>query len=421
MKLYDHWNANTGTAWRANRWVTNSNGSTRILDVEGRLYVGGSTVRGTSTAPTSADHEVTLTYRFSDRTSGSDFRIYLRGYGASPTSQMPNGYRLDIDSSSPTIKLKKVVGGTASTIGQFDYNPPDPNAAQRLRFRVRGSQVAVDIWPASQPEGETWDLDVTNTAVSGEGVLQVTHYQSSGTPSRSVYIDDLMLFNLPSTDTSQTLQENDHVPAPGSHATKIYISPADHLDQNIGCGGFNETDAANLLANDVAQVLKNRGYYVRVGFSDFGPPKGAQEKAKSSNNWGPAAHIPIHSNADPSAPVVNQETGERCSPQSVGGTQMLVNMADQRDIDLSNTIFNHLHPQLIPSGRPGSPGTSDGLIDRRDLAETAGIGTAAAGYIERAFHTNPADVDWMRNEYGDIALAIAQAIDAYFTFPEPRP
>jgi hypothetical protein len=197
--LFDSWNLAVGAPWKSNKWAATSPSSSRVVDVasidldsRGRIY-GSSTARATGQTNNLADAEVTFAYKFSDRNSGSDLRVHLRGSGATGSNQVPNAYRLDIDSGDPTIKLKKVINGTATSIpgGTFTYNL-DSNWQQAL-FKVQGSQIKVKVWPANQPEPGTWNIAVTDTAVTAPGKLQVTHYYyGSGSP-RSVYVDHLTL------------------------------------------------------------------------------------------------------------------------------------------------------------------------------------------------------------------------------------
>ena len=86
---------------------------------------------------------------------------------------------------------------------------------------------------------------------------------------------------------------------------------------------------------------------------------------------------------------------------------------------LSQDIFDRLHPNLNLSTTPGSPGSPDNVQQHSNtnLAEIYGIDTAVVGYVERAFHTNPDDRDWMVNNAELIALAIAKGIDDYFGCP----
>jgi RHS repeat-associated protein len=63
-----------------------------------------------------------------------------------------------------------------------------------VRFRVQGSSIKAKVWPAGTPEPTAWSLEVTDTAVTGTGVLQVTHSHSSST--HTVYLDDVNLSDL---------------------------------------------------------------------------------------------------------------------------------------------------------------------------------------------------------------------------------
>ena len=188
----DAWTDTNGAGWDASKWVTTSNDSTKIADVQsnqGRLYVNGSPARATSQMTATADAEVNFTYRFNERTSGSFLRIFMRASGASGANQMPNAYRLEVASGTSTVKLQKFVNSVVTDIGSFTYTQ-DTNA-QRVRFQVLGSTIRAKVWPVGSTEPASWSVTATDTAITGTGVIQVAHSHSSG--AHTVYVDDLAL------------------------------------------------------------------------------------------------------------------------------------------------------------------------------------------------------------------------------------
>ncbi len=193
--LADDWTDGDGALWDATKWITSRNSSTKVVNVQGnqgRLYVKSSSARATATMAAVANSDATFTYRFDNRDASSYLRVMLRASGASGADQMPNGYRVELRSDSNTIKLQRYVNGTATQIGSFSYTK-DINA-QKLRFQVSGNTIRVKAWAAGSSEPSTWQIQVTDTSITGSGVFQVNHNWSSGT--RSVYLDDLVLTDL---------------------------------------------------------------------------------------------------------------------------------------------------------------------------------------------------------------------------------
>lgn len=189
-----------GDGWDSTKWVTTSNDSTKVADIQsnqGRLYVNGSPARATSQMTATADAEVNFTYRFNERTSGSFLRIFMRASGATGSSQMPNAYRLEVAAGTSTIKLQKFVNSVVTDLASFTYTQ-DTNA-QRVRFQVQGSTIRAKIWPVGSSEPGSWSVTATDTAITGAGVVQVAHSHSSGT--HTVYVDDLAISTPPPTVT----------------------------------------------------------------------------------------------------------------------------------------------------------------------------------------------------------------------------
>lgn len=213
LRVHDGWSFGDGSSWDAS-WVTSGNSSGRIIDAQGnrgRIQTGTSTSSSSTARATAeffdlADAEVNLTHEFcsigsspctADRNLGTDLRIHLRGTGASSsTGGVENAYRLDVESGSTSVKLKKLVNGSASTIGSFTHNPDGvagPDAGRHgIKFRVEDSIIKAALFPGLIWDG-VWDVSVTNDEVVGAGKLQITHYRMSSGTGRAVHLDDLYL------------------------------------------------------------------------------------------------------------------------------------------------------------------------------------------------------------------------------------
>lgn len=195
---YESFSGNNGDLWNNTRWSTGTNGLTRTVDIqnnEGRLYVNGSSAGANARQAGSninlADIDVAFTFRFENTNSRSFLRVRARDSGT-------NAYRVELRNDTTTIKLQNILNGVSALITQFTYNPDgqagfDPGN-HRLRVQVQGSTVRVKAWPATSAETDTWQIDRTDTSVTGPGGLKIDHNYDTG--SRSIYVDDVAITNL---------------------------------------------------------------------------------------------------------------------------------------------------------------------------------------------------------------------------------
>jgi hypothetical protein len=156
------------------------------------MRTSGSDPRAIANMTGVEDAEVVLTYTFSDRNNRSGFRTVLRGSGDWPLTA---GYRVEVQSDSSTIKLRRFIGGENTTCATCSFSYSANTNPQRLRFRVLGGRVQVKVWPAGTAEPGTWQVDWTDPApLPSWGVLQLQHNWTNGT--RDVSLDDLSLIKL---------------------------------------------------------------------------------------------------------------------------------------------------------------------------------------------------------------------------------
>lgn len=215
--------ATNGPTWP--KWATTSNDAAKTADItgnQGRLYVNSSSARATASMNDVADSDTTLTYRFNDRNFRSYLRIMARGTGASsPSSQMQNGYRIEIRSDSNSVKLQSYVNGTATHIDSFTGT--QDTDAQKLRIQVIGNTVRVKAWPASlSTEPPTWQLDKTDGTITGTGGLQINHNYDTG--ARNLYIDDVTVTaQVPLRSWSYTNLHGDTIAVADNAGTRSWI------------------------------------------------------------------------------------------------------------------------------------------------------------------------------------------------------
>lgn len=171
---------------------------------------------------------------------------------------------------------------------------------------------------------------------------------------------------------------------------KVYLSPAYHNHQNIGCAGYDEEVGARAIAERARDVLVSRGYTVRVGTGSY------QTNFNDSNAWGAHVHVPVHSNAG----AWGCDPGD---PASRGGTWTMYNTAGSRGHNLADFMLGAI--------RDYSPGTNDQLLQRTDLLELKT--NARSAYAEMAFHTYYWDVVWMAFDTATAGEVLANGISRH--------
>jgi YD repeat-containing protein len=181
----------TGTSgsWNTALWGTTS--GVTLSGNQGTLASAATPARATAkTMADTLDSEATFTYQFS-ATGNSTLRAALRASGGdkSTGADMPNAYRLEINPSTATLQLTKVVAGTVSNLGS-SVAYTSGTTAQRVRFQVQGSTIRAKVWAANSSEPSTWTVERSDTAVTAAGTMQFSNLLVSGT-TQNANIDDL--------------------------------------------------------------------------------------------------------------------------------------------------------------------------------------------------------------------------------------
>ena len=198
--LSDDFTGSNGAVWNTTKWAATANDpAARVADIqgnEGQLAVVTTSSRATAKMTSVRDSEVSLTYRFGDRTLRSFLRLMLRASGATGSGQMPTGYRLELRSDSATVKLQKCVAsdcGSGTSVASFTYT--QTTGAQNLRFQTIGNLIRAKLWAVGTAEPATWQIDIPDpdgpNFITTPGVFQVVHNFDTG--AHSVYVDNVVI------------------------------------------------------------------------------------------------------------------------------------------------------------------------------------------------------------------------------------
>ena len=156
---------------------------------------------------------------------------------------------------------------------------------------------------------------------------------------------------------------------------KIYLSPS-LQEYNPYTGGGNEEYYMNLVADAMEPYLRASG----IEFSRNKPDMTLSQAIADSNKGDYDLHLAIHSNASPPA-TAGQNTGAAIYyyPTSTKGKQFTNSLAEVR----------------------------------RTKAPTA--------LVEVAYHDNPTDAKWIRDNINNIARSLSQSVAQYLGVPFVEP
>ena len=190
----------TGAAWPAG-WTTSAaaGGTATIQANAGRLAfstTAGSYARAVLAGqPARADSDVTASYRWQDAGAKGYLTVTARGSGGWSNGYRPvNGYLVELSNTSTSVTLKKVVGGTVTTLATVSGAQAASTAKQWVRLRVVGSTVQFRTWADGTAEPASWRASVTDTSVTAAGQVHLSYVRAStATAARAVDVDDLTL------------------------------------------------------------------------------------------------------------------------------------------------------------------------------------------------------------------------------------
>ena len=171
----------------------------------------------------------------------------------------------------------------------------------------------------------------------------------------------------------------------------IFLSPSAQ-EYNIGYGDFgSEEYRMNRIADLVEKMLKNQGYTVYRN----NPNEKLSQIVRESNEINPDIHVALHSNA----------SGDGFNAQ---GPEIFANRPNTPGDRLANLIYNEIM-QIYPDPTKGR-----GVLHTSSLYEIIRT-NAPAVLLEVAFHDNPDDAEWIINNESQIAQAIVNGINSYFS------
>lgn len=178
---------------------------------------------------------------------------------------------------------------------------------------------------------------------------------------------------------------------------KLYLSPS-LQEFNPFYGGGNEEYYMNLIADAMEPYLRASG----IDFVRNNPEDSLSKTIANSNASGSDLHLAIHSNASPT---------DRAGSST--GVQVYYFPSSTRGQKFANIIRDNYKGLYYNPDKVSS-------IPTTNLAEVRRT-KAPAALVEVAFHDNPTDAQWIRENIDGIARSLSKSVADYFGVPFVAP
>jgi hypothetical protein len=141
------------------------------------------------------DAEVRFSYQWSGTGAAAYFNVYSRGSGGWANAYRPrDGYGLELTSNSAAVAVRKVTGGTASTLRSVAAGQAVSTQKHWLALRIVGSTIQFKTWLDGAAEPVGWMSTDTDAGVASPGQLFVSVVRAgNNVGAKSVVIDDLTI------------------------------------------------------------------------------------------------------------------------------------------------------------------------------------------------------------------------------------
>lgn len=189
----DAFTGTNGAAWGSN-WTlgyTGTNGAAATIDTNRGKLTSGATGGYASTdrvmrryTATIADFDVTLTL-----TLGTSEAFVAVGFrGDQSTMDFGNGYFVEFNATN--LNLVAVSAGAYTTPGTVSQ-AHSLSTAYKVRIVANGASIQVRSWLASGTEPSSWDIAITNAALTTAGYFGVNLNGGGAAVSQTAFFDDV--------------------------------------------------------------------------------------------------------------------------------------------------------------------------------------------------------------------------------------
>jgi hypothetical protein len=185
-----------GSAWTG--WSTGAaSGSVTVQGEAGQLAVSdvaNAYARAQLTALAArTDAEVRFSYRWSSTTAAAYLNVYGRGSGGWANAYRPReGYGIELTSNSAAVVVRKVTGGSVSTLRTVGSGQVVSTQKHWLALRIVGSTIQFKTWLDGSAEPTGWTSTDTDAGVTSPGQLFVSVVRAgANVGAKAVVLDDL--------------------------------------------------------------------------------------------------------------------------------------------------------------------------------------------------------------------------------------
>lgn len=178
---------------------------------------------------------------------------------------------------------------------------------------------------------------------------------------------------------------------------KIFLSPS-LQESNPYVDGGNEEYYMNLVADAMEPYLRASG----IDFVRNNPEDSLTKTINDSNEGNYDLHLAIHSNASSAS-----------NPGANTGVQVYYYPTSNNGRRLANVIADNYKGLYYDPDKVATIPTTNLAEVRRTKAPTA--------LVEVAFHDNPTDAQWIRNNISGIAQTLSRSVADYLGVPFVTP
>lgn len=206
-------------------------------------------------------------YRFRLQYTSEDIFAVTRGGGSTSTA---DGYRFGYHSQSVIKEMGMYLSGTFSSLSSEAFTP-STNTWYNVRARNEGNQVKIKIWPVTLAEPDTWDIETTNSDVSGSGWIGLFVFRPSDTEIDvfGVGVDGASAPGQTVTEFTTAGQHEWKAP-PGVRLVQVEVwggggAGARRRDGGAGSAGSGGGGGGGAYARSILTVTPGQTYTVNVG------------------------------------------------------------------------------------------------------------------------------------------------------------